>query len=87
MDTVTVTCAGQPVASHARCWDQRRTLTDPAHVATARTLRAAHQAQKTAGRVDARGAGEDVALRPLSVYDDLFDLTGIDPASASGAVA
>ena len=87
LDTVTVTCAGQPVASHARCWDQRRTLTDPAHVATAKTLRAAHQAQNTAGRVDARGVGEDVGLRPLSVYDDLFDLPGIDPASASGAVA
>ena len=84
MDTVTVTCAGQSVASHARCWDQRRTLTDPAHVATAKTLRAAHQ---KAVRVDARGVGEDVGLRPLSVYDDLFDLPGIDPASASGAVA
>lgn len=84
LDTVTVTCAGQPVAAHARCWDQRRTLTDPAHVATARTLRAAHQ---KAVRVDARGVGEDVGLRPLSVYDDLFDLPGIDPASASGAVA
>ena len=80
MDTVTVTCAGQPVASHARCWDQRRTLTDPAHVVTAKTVRAARQKA-------VRGVGEDVGLRPLSVYDDLFDLPGIDPASASGAVA
>lgn len=79
------------MASHARCWDQRRTLTDPAHVTTAKTLRAAHQALRAAHqdavRVDARVVGEDVGLRPLSIYDDLFDLPGIGQASTSGAVA
>ncbi|MBK8463624.1 MAG: hypothetical protein IPL36_11475 [Nigerium sp.] len=34
---VTVACAGVPVAAHARCWDQRQTISDPAHVATAHT--------------------------------------------------
>ena len=58
-----------------RCWDQHRTISDPAHVATARALRAAFSAQRAAGRASVRTTGEQVGLRPLSVYDDLFDLT------------
>ena len=74
------------MASHARCWDQRRTLTDPAHVTTAKTLRAAHQALRAAHQDAVRVVGEDVGLRPLSIYDDLFDLPGIGQAGTSGAV-
>jgi len=88
---VTVTCAGRQVAAHVRCWDQRRTISDPAHVATARALRAAFSAQRAAGRASVRTTGEQVGLRPLSVYDDLFDLTagpGGEPhLEASEAVA
>lgn len=75
LTTVRVTCAGEQVAVHARCWDQRRTITDPVHVATAKTLRAAYRAQRGAGKPTARMAGEHVGQRPLSVYDDMFDLT------------
>ena len=74
LDTITVSCAGRPVARHPRCWDQRRTITDPAHVETAKALRAARQGLHTVPDPDRRGVGELVVQRPLSVYDDLFDL-------------
>ena len=40
LERVVVTCAGRVVACHDRCWDARRTITDPAHQATAKQLRA-----------------------------------------------
>ena len=36
---VVVTCAGQVVADHARCWATAATITDPAHRELARLLR------------------------------------------------
>ena len=38
-ETVTVTCAGRVVASHARCWARRQSITDPEHRAAAEVLR------------------------------------------------
>ena len=72
LTTVKVTCAGQVVALHERCWDARRTITDPAHVATAKVLRAAYRTRAAATSPPARAAGEDVGIRALADYDDLF---------------
>ena len=74
LDDVVVTCAGTPVATHPRCWAARQTVTDPAHVATAARLRRAHQ--ERAGRAPApvTRAGDHVALRALSDYDEIFAL-------------
>ena len=80
---VTVTCAGLPAATHPRCWDQRRTISDPNHVATAKTLRAAFGAQRSSGRAPARSTGEQVGLRALSVYDDLFNLSSVPKGESS----
>lgn len=77
LDTVTITCAGTPVGAHARCWDTHTTLSDPAHVARAAQLRTAFRARSSApaGTTGPAGtAGSLVAVRPLSHYDELFDL-------------
>jgi hypothetical protein len=36
---VSITCNGDIVGAHERCWANRITITDPAHVQTAKTLR------------------------------------------------
>jgi transposase len=66
-DTVTVTCAGRAVASHARCWARRQCVTDPQHRAAAEVLR-------TAPRVSPTDSAE-VQQRPLTDYDAFFGLT------------
>jgi transposase len=90
IETVLVTCAGQVVAEHRRCWDTHRTLTDPAHVATAALMRTAYQARTSSRPSPAVAVGTQVALRALSDYDDLFAIptgTPILPAPGSGTVA
>jgi len=78
---ITVTCAGTTVATHLRHWGYRATITDPAHVATAKTLRAAFRARTAAMRGPSIGeAVTVVAVRALSDYDVLFNL---DPPSAA----
>jgi transposase len=76
---VVVTCAGQVVADHDRCWDTRRTITDPAHQATAKQLRADLAAQREERRAQrlqrAHADGHVVAIRALPDYDALF---GVD---------
>ena len=90
IETVVVTCAGQVVASHQRCWDTHRNITDPAHVATAALMRKAYQARTTYRPGAAVAPGTQVALRALSDYDDLFAIpaaTSTVPAAATGAGA
>jgi transposase len=82
--TVTVTCAGQVVAVHERCWDSRRTITDPAHVTTAAALRNAYRARSAAVSGPAAKAGAVVGVRALSDYDDLFALTTVGTATVEG---
>jgi transposase len=55
LDTVTVSCAGQIVASHRRVWAKHQTITDPAH-------------RYQATLVAPAGAG-DVEERDLADYD------------------
>ena len=78
-DLVTVTCEGRILATHARFWGTGTTITDPAHVAIAKGLRASF-ATARAGAAAARSTrvhadGHVVALRALPDYDALF---GVD---------
>lgn len=63
--TVTVTAEGQILAAHQRAWAKNMTITDPAHVATAATLRAAFQQPRPV-------PDDEELLRDLSVYDRAF---------------
>jgi len=71
---VTVSCAGTVVAEHERCWDLRRTITAPAHVAAAKQLRSAFRDRNTMTGEPMAPAGQQVGSRSLSDYDDLFNL-------------
>lgn len=84
LEDVTVTCQGQVVAHHRRCWARRQTITDPAHVEAAARLRSAwkhDQSARAAARAGARRHedGHAVQLRALPDYDALF---GVDFATA-----
>ena len=92
---VSVTCDGVVVAAHERCWAHRVVVTDPAHVATAKGLRAAFSADRAARERAARQGGrhhEDgttVMLRALPDYDALFgvDFTPPTPTAPPAPVA
>jgi transposase len=68
LEDVTVTCAGQQVARHDRCWAAHQTITDPAHAAAAKTLRRTYQAAASPP------AASEVQQRDLADYDRLFGL-------------
>lgn len=76
---ITISCAGQIVATHERVWASGATITDPAHRDTARLLRAdlAAQRERATSRGDLRAHpdGHVVAIRALPDYDALF---GVD---------
>lgn len=72
---VVVTCAGQVVADHARCWAHAATITDPAHRETARLLRADLAARRRTASTRTHDDGHVVAIRALPDYDALF---GVD---------
>ncbi len=94
LSRVRVSCAGRPVADHPRSWAHARTVTDPDHLAAARSLRheyqtrtrAAGPAAGTTSTDSAKGwqVGNRVAQRSLSDYDQLF---GLEPPAAAAAVA
>jgi transposase len=85
LTTVTVTCSGKVVGNHERCWDTRRTITDPTHVAQAAALRQAYQGRPAAGSgATAKTGAELVGVRALSDYDNLFALTTPTPATVTG---
>jgi transposase len=69
LDRVVVSCGGNVVAVHPRCWARRQTISDPAHVTAAAELRAA------AHRRPGRPVETDVDQRELSDYDRIFGLT------------
>ncbi|SEH03913.1 hypothetical protein SAMN05444920_1484 [Nonomuraea solani] len=68
LEHINVTCAGQPVARHERCWDIHQTLTDPAHASAAAAMRAT-RLQTVAAPVD-----PEVEQRRLSDYDALLGI-------------
>ena len=71
LEQVTVTCAGQVVARHQRCWDLHQSLTDPAHARAAAALRSTRLQVATAP-VDT-----EVEQRSLSDYDALLGVEGV----------
>ena len=89
LTTVSISCAGALVGFHQRCWSTHQSITDSAHLATAAGLRTAFKARSIAMRGPtprpATGVGAVVAVRALSDYDDLFDLTP-PPTTAAAAV-
>jgi transposase len=77
LDLVRVSCAGQVVAAHARCWADHQTITDPGHAQAAATMR---QARHLAGH---RPADTPVEHRDLTDYDRLLDLDAHAPSDDS----
>ncbi|MGW4371952.1 IS21 family transposase [Nocardia takedensis] len=77
-------CDGQLVASHVRSWAKQDVVTDPAHAATAATLRAGF-AEDRRRREQARRHldGHPVALRALPDYDALFGVDFTVPTTES----
>jgi transposase len=72
LQRVWVTCDGKVVAGHERCWARHQTISDPAHVAAAKALRAARRlAAVPAPR------GDEVEQRDLAVYDAAFGGQGV----------
>lgn len=67
LDTVRVRCAGRLVAQHRRCWGRSMTITDPAHVQTAASLRRTFQQPRPV-------ASEVGLVRDLADYDRAFGL-------------
>jgi transposase len=83
LDLVRVSCAGQVVACHPRCWADHQTITDPDHAQAAAMLR---QARQMAGH---RPADTPVAHRDLADYDRLLGVDahdGIDDGHREGVV-
>ena len=78
LSRVHVRHAGRLVATHDRAWARGRTLTDPAHVATAKVLREQYQQPRPAPNVD------EGLTRDLAEYDRAF---GLDVARTSPEVA
>ena len=78
LDRVQARCDGRLVADHPRSWARALTLTDPAHVATAKDLRHAFQTrqrQPGAPSVAHPNPGQVVGRRALTDYDAVFGLT------------
>lgn len=73
VERVVVRCDGAIVADHARCWAKSQVITDPAHVHTAKALRAEFNQIRATQRLGPREA--PVPGRDLGVYDELFGLT------------
>jgi hypothetical protein len=70
LERVRVRLQTRLVGDHARVWARRTTVTDPDHVATARSLREQFQ--------QPRAATEDDLARDLADYDRAFGLTSSD---------
>jgi transposase len=68
LERVRVRCDGRVVADHPRMWARRMTVTDPAHVDTARHLREQFSTPRT---ID-----DGALLRDLADYDRAFGLDG-----------
>ncbi len=81
---VTARCAGQVVAEHERCWSTGATITDPAHRAAAKALRADLAARREHRATREHADGHVVAIRALPDYDALFGVD-FDPRPGPGA--
>jgi transposase len=68
---VTVLCDGKTVADHERIWARHQTITDPAHLAAARTLR------RERLEIVRPPREADVQIRSLADYDTALGLTEV----------
>ncbi len=87
MDEVVISCQGQVIGAHSRCWDTARTITDDEHVAAAKVLRHDYaQAQKARYQAARRGKlvpVEPALVRDTASYDELFGVD-FDPNPTTG---
>ena len=74
LERVRVRLQGRVITEHARVWARGSTITDPAHVATAKLLREQFQHPRAI-------ADNDDLTRDLADYDRAFGLTGTEAAS------
>jgi transposase len=74
LERVRVRLGGRVISEHARVWARGSTITDPAHVATAKLLREQFQRPRAI-------ADNDDLTRDLADYDRAFGLTGTEAAS------
>ncbi len=79
LNAVTVTCDGRVVATHRRCWATGQTITDPAHVVTARRLRQVI--------LQPAALPDDGLVRDLADYDTAFGVDLDTRIVADGQVA
>jgi hypothetical protein len=82
-DTITVVCDGHAVASHRRSWAKQGVVTDPAHAATAATMRQAlaEDRQRRQAATRHHSDGHTVMLRALPDYDALFGVDFTNPTT------
>jgi hypothetical protein len=80
---VRVACDGQFAARHARSWAKHGVVTDPAHRATAATMRQALALERQSRQAATRfhGDGHAVMLRALPDYDALFGVDFTNPTT------
>lgn len=84
LDRVIVVCDGHAVADHARSWATHAVITDPAHVETARGLRAQFStAKRERERASLAAPERRVMFRDPADYDDLF---GVNFDATTGEV-
>jgi len=74
LERVRVRLGGRVITEHARVWARGSTITDPAHVATAKLLRKQFQRPRAISL-------DDELTRDLADYDRAFGLTGTEAAS------
>ncbi|GAA2437060.1 IS21-like element ISMbo1 family transposase [Actinomadura vinacea] len=72
LEQVRVTCGGQGVASHPRCWAAHQTITDPVHAQAATVMR------RSRLQIAQAPADTPVEQRQLSDYDALFGVDGAE---------
>ncbi|MER5628827.1 IS21 family transposase [Streptosporangium sp. NPDC002544] len=75
LEEVIVSCGGQVVARHQRCWAPHQTITDPAHLQAAAAMRRA--CLHAATQPGEAGAGVEVEQRRLSDYDAALGIEGV----------
>lgn len=74
LERVRVRLGGRLITEHDRVWARGSTITDPAHVATAKLLREQFQTPRAISL-------DDELTRDLADYDRAFGLTGTEAAS------
>lgn len=70
LEHVAITCQGEGVGAHERCWAAHQTITDPEHAQAAARLRWAALGHDAG----APGGGDEVVVRDLADYDRMLGI-------------